>query len=70
MIDIKVVVVPGAVKEVVLEDGATVADALTAAGYSADGYTINLDGHSDASLDTVLSDGQRIAISKNAKGNS
>lgn len=69
MISIKVVVVPGAVKEVVLNDGATVRDALSAANQTSDGFQVAVDGVNNASLDTVLSDGQRVALSIGAKGN-
>ncbi|QIB67133.1 MoaD/ThiS family protein [Kineobactrum salinum] len=70
MISIKVVVVPGTVKEVALNDGATVRDALDAASQSSEGYAIQVDGVSNATLDTPLRDGQRVALSVGAKGNS
>jgi TusA-related sulfurtransferase len=69
MINIKVVRVPGAVVEVVLDDGATVADALQHANITVDAgesLKVNTD---DATLATVLVDGARVILSKAAKGN-
>jgi hypothetical protein len=64
----KVIRVPGAVVEVGVEDGATVSDALSAAGVTlTSGETLKLNG-SDADTDAVLSDGARILIAKAAKG--
>lgn len=69
MVEAKVIQVPGAVKDVALEDGATVNDALSAAGVTVEsGYTIKVDG-ADASGSTSVSNGSRIIIAKGAKGN-
>jgi uncharacterized Zn ribbon protein len=70
MITIKVIRVPGAVVDVALEDGATVENALSAAGTSLQsGEKVTVNG-SDASLGTVLSDGDKVILAKGAKGNS
>ncbi len=68
-ISVKVVRVPGAVTEVELNDGATVADALAAAGTSlSSGEAVKVDA-TPAELTTTLSDGNRVVIAKGAKGN-
>ena len=69
MITAKVVQIPGAVTEVMLEDGATVSDALTAANITVQsGYAVKVDG-SDVDNSTPLTDGARIIVAKSAKGN-
>lgn len=70
MITVKVMQIPGAIREVALEDGATVADALTAAEMTLhSGYVLKVDG-SEASQDDMLSNGQNVTMSASAKGNS
>lgn len=65
---VKVVRVPGAVVEVGLNDGATVADALAAAGIELSGSDrVSLRAEA-TSMDAALTDGDRITISKDAKG--
>jgi putative ubiquitin-RnfH superfamily antitoxin RatB of RatAB toxin-antitoxin module len=66
---VKVIRVPGAVKEVGLEDGATVADALEAAELQKGENEALKVGSKNASLSDALSDGDIITISKGAKGN-
>lgn len=69
MIEVKVMKVPGTVRNVALQDGATVSDALAAAEMSVDSnQTIQVDGAS-ASGTTTLSDGSRVIIAAGAKGN-
>ena len=67
-ITVKVAVVPGTVTEVALEEGSTVADAIAAANVDTDGYSVKLNGVATAN-DQTLSDGARLFISKEAKGN-
>ena len=68
VITAKVIRVPGAVTEVGLESGATIADALTAASVDVgSGETVKLNG-GDTSMDAVVSDGARILVAKAAKG--
>lgn len=70
MITVKVMQIPGAIREVALEDGATVADALTAAEMTLhSGYVLKVDG-SEANQDDMLSNGQNVTMSASAKGNS
>ena len=67
IITIKVVRVPGAVVELGLNEGATVADALAAADITVsptEELTVN--GHT-TTPDAVLSDGARIVLAKSAK---
>lgn len=68
MITVKLIKVPGTITEVALEDGATVADALTAGGQEVgDGQEVTVNGNS-ANSTTSLNDGDRIVIAKGAKG--
>ena len=70
MITVKVIQVPGAVVEVALNAGATVADALNAANITVgEGEGLKVDGN-DATETQTLSDGQRVIAAKAAKGNS
>ena len=66
---VKVVRVPGAVTEVALSQGATVADAMSAAGISSSGSESIRVGAADATVDTSVSDGDRVVIAQGAKGN-
>lgn len=67
-ITVKVIRVPGSVKEVGLSDGATVSDALNEVGTSvAEGEALQVNGATVA-MDHVLSDGASIVIAKGAKG--
>jgi uncharacterized Zn ribbon protein len=66
-ISVKIVRVPGAVTELMLDDGATVNDALAAAGISAThGEAMKVAGR-DATGNEVLSNGDSIVIAKAAK---
>ena len=69
MITVKVAKAPGAVVEVVLDSGATVSDAIEAAGKTVDdGQGVSLNG-SSTQLSASVSDGDRVVIAKGAKGN-
>jgi len=71
MLNIKVVQAPGAVREVVLNDGATINDALITSGLTVEsGNILTLDGNQTDDFSTELSDRQNIVIAKSAKGNS
>lgn len=64
---IKVVRVPGTVSEVCLNEGATVADALEAAGITpSSSEEVSLNGHR-TNLSTTLSDADRVIVSKATK---
>jgi sulfur carrier protein ThiS len=65
---VKLTQVPGATQEFGLDNGATVASLLAIAGKEAGNYAIRVNG-SPASVDTVLSDGSTVLLSKNAVGN-
>ena len=68
VITAKVIRVPGAVHEVGLEAGATVADALAAADVVVgSGETLKLNG-ADTTNDAVVTEGARILVAKAAKG--
>lgn len=70
VITVKVIRVPGEVKEVGLVAGATVADALTQAGVTGvEGETVMVGG-ATADLSTTLTDGARVVLARGAKGNS
>ena len=67
MITLKVIRVPGTVKEIALEDGATVADALAAAEYEPSATeAITLNG-ATVSTDAVVNDSDRLVLAKAAK---
>jgi hypothetical protein len=66
---VKLTQVPGATQEFGLETGATVCTLLSTAGKDADNYAIRMNG-SPATVDTVLTDGATVLLSKNAVGNS
>ena len=68
-IEVKVMEIPGAIVNVALESGATVADALQAAKMTlASGRSLKVNGI-DGTHETVLTDNSTIAMSVNAKGN-
>ena len=68
-IQVKLTQVPGATQEYGLEDGSTVRTLLDIAGKDAGNYAIRVNGAS-GSVDTTLSDGATVLLSKNAVGNS
>lgn len=69
MINAKVVRIPGAVVDVVLNDGATVADALAAASITVgDNETLKVNNEV-ATASTALVDGARVILAQAAKGN-
>lgn len=66
-ISVKVVRVPGSVTEVMLEAGATVGNALSAAGIDVGaGEAVSLNGASVGN-DATVTDGARVIVSKGAK---
>lgn len=68
MLTVKVGKVPGRLTEVLLEEGATVNDALEVAGIEeTSGYEIRV-GTEKATVDTELKDGDVVALVKNIKG--
>jgi len=61
--------VPGELRELAVNDGATVADVLELAGLDASaGFEIRVNG-SVGSMDTVISDGAKVFLVKKIKGN-
>ena len=68
MVTVKVIRVPGNVREIGLPDGATVQDALNEAGTSVgEGEALQVNG-ADVAMDSVLPDGASVVIAKGAKG--
>lgn len=67
---IKIAYIPGAVKEIAVEDGArpTVADIAESAEFSLRGYQVQVNGV-PRSVDSVVQDGDSIHLVKNVKGN-
>lgn len=66
---VQITKVPGAMKTLTLENGATVKDALAAAELEvAQGYEIRVDDEI-ATVDTALENGSVIVITKMIKGN-
>lgn len=69
MLNVRFARVPGTVQELVLNDNATVGDALSQAGTSVQsGEALKVNG-ADATTSTMLNDGDRIMLVKGAKGN-
>jgi len=66
---VKIVRVPGAVTEVGLEQGSTVADALSAAGIEQNNAEVLKVGSSSVDRNYTLVDGDRVIYSIGAKGN-
>lgn len=64
---VKVAKLGGAVKEVALENGATIRTALAAAGVSADGFEVRLNG-APAGLDTPVRSGDIVTLVPQIKG--
>lgn len=68
-ITVQVTRVPGAMKTITLEQGATVRDALAVAEVKlSQGYEVRVDDEI-ATVDTVLEDGAVVVLSKMIKGN-
>jgi hypothetical protein len=68
-INVKVIRLPGDVKNVPLNSGATVADAARAAGFSLNGNETIQINSSEATANSYVSDGDSVVISVGAKGN-
>lgn len=68
MIEVKVVKVPGIVKNIALEAGSTVRDALRLAEIEPDSsQALNVSGR-PATQDTQLEDGDKLVVAKGAAG--
>lgn len=63
-----VAVVPGSAQSVLLDEGATVRDALNQTDFSTENMQIRVDGE-PANLDTPVVSGARIILSRQVKGN-
>ncbi len=67
---VQVIQVPGTIKSVTLNFGASVRDAISAAGVNlSGGETLKVNGL-EATVDAALNDGDKLMIAKGAKGNS
>ena len=60
--------VPGTLQNIAVEDGATVADALSAAGLAVDGFEIKING-ATGTTSTRLVDNAKVFLVKKIKGN-
>jgi len=67
-ITVEVVVIGGGTKQVNLDGGRTVADALRAAEVSSEGREVKRNGET-ASPETVLSNGDKVLVLKPIRGN-
>ena len=66
---VQVGIIPGSgLQTIALGSSATVSDAIASAGLPTEGFTFTVDGIA-SSLGSVLRDGSRVILSKNAKGN-
>ncbi len=68
-ITIKVGTIPGVLNDIALNAGATVKDALAAAGLNALGYDVRVNGTTITDLNTTLSNGALVLLAKQIKGN-
>lgn len=68
-ITVKVIRVPGGVQEVAIDDGSTVADALSAANITPNSNEAIKIGAESVTLDSPVLDGDRVVIAQGAKGN-
>lgn len=68
MITVKIGKLPGTLRELALADCSTVGQALSTAGINPSGHQITVDG-SPADERTVLSEGAKVILTKNIKGN-
>lgn len=69
MTNVKIAQIPGALNEYALEDGTSVGSALETAGLSPDGFTVSVNGSPVTDMSTTLTDGDRVTLTKAAKGN-
>ncbi len=67
-VSVNVVKVPGAYRPVVLDEGATVADALSALDIDPAGYAIRV-GADEGNPSTVLTEGSTVILTRQVKGN-
>lgn len=65
---IKAGTIPGVINDFGVADNSTVADVLRSTGIDADGGTVTLNGI-PCSLQEVVSEGARVVVTRNAKGN-
>lgn len=68
MLRIKVGVMPGKVEEYVVENGATVANAITVAGLSSEGYEVMVNGY-PAVFEKEIADNSYVTLTAKIKGN-
>lgn len=66
---IKVGIMPGRISEVVVEEGATVADVLELAGLDATGYEIKVDGTVSSADTATTASSNLVLLTKQVKGN-
>ena len=69
MLNVRIGTMPGRINEFVLENGATVKEALEIADLTAEGYQIKVNGE-QVDEEKVLNDGDLVLLVKQIKGNS
>ena len=65
---VEVMIVPGDKKNVELPSGATVADAIAAAGFDSSGYQVAVSDDPKAKLATNINNGARVVLTRQVKG--
>lgn len=66
---IKIGQMPGLLKEMVIEPGTTVSQAISLAGLTTEGYEIKLDGETVSSNTVISSDANLLVLVRQIKGN-
>lgn len=65
---VEVKMLPGFRREVEVDDGATVRDAVAVAGLSLDQHSISVSDNPSATADSVVSNGATILLTRQTKG--
>ena len=65
---VEVLCLPGGKRSVELADNDTVGQACEKAGFSTNGYTVNVSDDASATLSSPVTDGARIVLTRQVKG--
>lgn len=65
---VTVMIIPGDSRTVELENGATVAQAITAAGFDSNGYQVALSSNPNATAASPVGEGDKVVLTRQVKG--